>query len=466
MTDSTTSLQLVWLRNDLRLHDQPALYHASLQGPVVACYAITPDQWQSHEDSPAKMGLACDLLQSWSQQAQTLNIPLKIIQAQRFAQLPQALVHLAKELNAKDLWWNAEYPLNENRRDQAVRQACEPAGIAVHEQHGDVIMPPGSVTNGSGGAYQVFTPFAKRWRSLIRSSDLTPWPRPKKQPPLAITGDSIPSFGGPYREDLWPSKHATIQRRLTTFCARKALEYGESRDIPSQPGTSTLSPYLALGAIGIRTCLAQIVSNQGPDGLHCHWVTELIWREFYRHLIASQPGLSMGRCFRPDGEAVRWAQPNHFAAWQKGQTGVPIVDAGMRQLQQTGWMHNRVRMITAAFLSKLLLIDWHLGEQHFMNLLIDGDFASNNGGWQWSASVGADAAPYFRIFNPYRQAERFDPNGEYVRKFVPELAHLPGKRIHQPSDQDRHGGGYPAPIIDYKLARAQALAAFAEAFKR
>ena len=457
--------QLVWLRNDLRTNDNPALYHASKSGPVVACFAVCEQQWQAHDDAPAKLGLARALLQEWANDADKLGIALKIITAPTFADVPQALLKLASKLGVQGVWWNKEYALNEQRRDQAVRAACEANELQVHEYDGDVVLAPGTVTNGSGGMYQVFTPFSKRWRQVVTDAELTPLPRPSKQTPLAIKNDKIPAFGGDFRADLWPPERDIIQHSLHQFCSEKISDYSDARDIPAHRGTSLISPYLTLGALGIRHCLEQVKKDQGPDGFHGQWVTELIWREFYRHLMAARPDISMGKCFRPDGEKVQWAKPEHLPAWQAGKTGVPIVDAGMRQLLQTGWMHNRVRMIVAAFLSKLMLIDWHLGEQHFMAHLIDGDFASNNGGWQWSASVGADAAPYFRIFNPYRQAERFDPNGDYVRRFVPELKSLSGKQIHQPSAQQCRALDYPLPIIDYKKARAMAMEVFAQAFK-
>ena len=466
MAKLPSNAQLVWLRNDLRLNDNPVLYHARKAGPVVACFAVCEQQWQSHHDAPAKLGLAQALLQEWATDADKLGIALKIIHAPTFKDAPAAITNLASKLGVAGVWWNREYPLNELRRDQAVRQACEDLNLEVHEFDGDVVLPPGSVSNGSGGMYQVFTPFAKRWRQVVTSTELKPFARPTKQTPLAIKGDKIPTFGGNYRADLWPAQRDKIQRNLRLFCSQKFTDYPDARDIPAHRGTSLISPYLALGAVGIRHCFEQVQKDQGADGFHGQWVTELIWREFYRHLVAARPELSMGRCFRPDGEYVKWAKPEYFSAWQQGQTGVPIVDAGMRQLLQTGWMHNRVRMIVAAFLSKLMLVDWHLGEQHFMAHLIDGDFASNNGGWQWSASVGADAAPYFRIFNPYRQAERFDPNGDYVRRFVPELTSLNAKQIHQPSAQQCRQLGYPLPIIDYKMARATAMDVFAQAFKR
>ncbi|BFM09480.1 cryptochrome/photolyase family protein [Halioxenophilus aromaticivorans] len=465
MAKLPSNAQLVWLRNDLRLNDNPALYHASTAGPVVACFAVCEKQWQEHRDAPAKLGLAQALLTAWAEDAEKLGIVLKIVHAPMFSDAPKAITALAQEIGAQGVWWNKEYPLNEMRRDKAVRQACEQADLAVHEYDGDVVLAPGTVTNGSGDMYQVFTPFSKRWRQVVTEAELSSCPRPGKQTPLKVKGDSIPGFGGEYRADLWPAQRDKIQRNLHNFCSEKLAEYSDTRDIPAHRGTSLISPYLALGALGIRHCIEQVQKDQGPDGFHGQWVTELIWREFYRHLMAAKPRLSMGKCFRPDGEKVQWAKPEYFEDWRQGKTGVPIVDAGMRQLLQTGWMHNRVRMIVAAFLSKLMLVDWHLGEQHFMAHLIDGDFASNNGGWQWSASVGADAAPYFRIFNPYRQAEKFDPNGDYVRKFVPELQSITDKKIHQPSEQQCRALGYPLPIINYKVARSTAMDVFAKAFK-
>ncbi|WP_317932466.1 cryptochrome/photolyase family protein [Halioxenophilus sp. WMMB6] len=460
------SRQLVWLRSDLRLADNPALFRAHQAGAVIACFALTPGQWRAHHDSPAKLGLAHDLLSHLAEALAARNIPLKIISVPDYAQLPKALVALAAELGAEAIWCNREYPLNEVRRDQAVAAACQAAGLGFNVLEGDLVLAPGQVVTGQGQMFQVFTPFARRWRQVLTSAAWQCLPAPKKQPAVAVVNDPIPTFGGGYRRDLWPAKPRQIAGRLAAFCDHSLVDYEVARDFPAHKGTALLSPYLALGAVSARQCLAEVEARHGPDGLAGQWLTELIWREFYRHLLYARPDISRGKSFKVAGDDVRWADSGLFERWCRGQTGVPIVDAGMRQLLRSGWMHNRLRMITAAFLSKLMLIDWHLGEAYFMSRLIDGDFASNNGGWQWSASVGADAAPYFRIFNPYRQAERFDPNGDFVRRFVPELASLTGKAIHQPSAEQCRQLGYPLPIIHYQLAREQALAVFAEAFKR
>jgi deoxyribodipyrimidine photo-lyase len=234
-------------------------------------------------------------------------------------------------------------------------------------------------------------------------------------------------------------------------------------------GTSRLSPYLAVGVVTARQCLrAAIDANRGRlDRGHPGpraWIDELIWREFYRHVLVGFPRVSMNRAFRPETEPLPWRQDERqFKAWCQGRTGVPIVDAAMRQLQQEGWMHNRLRMIVAMYLAKDLFIDWRRGERHFMHHLIDGDLASNNGGWQWAASTGTDAAPYFRVFNPHRQSRRYDPEGLFIRRYVPELRELDSGSIHDPSAIDRRDFsrlGYPAPLCDHGQARRQVISAF------
>jgi deoxyribodipyrimidine photo-lyase len=257
---------------------------------------------------------------------------------------------------------------------------------------------------------------------------------------------------------------AAAQRRLATFLDDTLRRYAQDRDRPGVDGTSRLSPYLRFGAISVRECvhsaLAAARRNRGTaSGAH-KWVDELIWREFYIGLLAEHPRVLRG-AFRAEFECVRWnVAPGDFSAWCEGRTGYPLVDAAMRQLNQTGWVHNRARMVAASFLTKDLLIDWRRGEQVFMQHLIDGEPASNNGGWQWSASTGTDAQPYFRIFNPVAQGERFDPDGRYVRRYVPELRDLSDRVVHRPWDASPPPAGYPAPIVDHADRRVLAVARY------
>ena len=263
-------------------------------------------------------------------------------------------------------------------------------------------------------------------------------------------------------------------QRLRSFCREQVQDYQLQRDLPAVAGTSCLSPYLALGVLSPRQCFNRLLAEcpallENTDGGAFTWLNELIWREFYRHLLVAYPRLCRHRPFIDWTDGVIWNHSEQqLIAWQQGRTGYPIVDAAMRQLNETGWMHNRLRMISASFLVKDLLIDWRHGERYFMSQLLDGDLAANNGGWQWAASTGTDAAPYFRIFNPTTQGERFDSNGAFIRRWLPELAGVPDSDIHQPwrwAQRQQQHLDYPLPLVDHKLARLATLAAF-EAAKR
>jgi deoxyribodipyrimidine photo-lyase len=271
-------------------------------------------------------------------------------------------------------------------------------------------------------------------------------------------------------QQQWPTGEDEAHDRLNDFIDEDVSQYHTQRDFPDLDATSHLSVYLALGTLTTRQCLQGLLSSEQQtiellsevqgEGKLC-WLNELVWRDFYRHILVAFPKVSMGKPFKDITDLLPWKGNNQdFESWCAGKTGVPIVDAAMRQLNTTGWMHNRLRMVVAMFLTKHLQIDWRLGEAYFYSRLADADLASNNGGWQWSASTGVDAVPYFRIFNPYRQAERFDPKGDFVRKYVKELAAIQGKAIHQPSKQVANQFSYPAPIVDLKLAAEHTKALF------
>lgn len=449
-------MQLVWFRNDLRLADNPALAAACASGePVKALVCLTPAQWAEHNESSARLNYWCARLDWLEAQLSAAGIELIRLNLQRFADCPGAVRLLAQAQGCTALHFNYEYPLNERNRDREVCEQLDAQGVRAHGYHGDLIIPPGQVVTGQGTPFKVFTPFSKAWLKCLLLRDHAPLPSP-----LRSEHDIPADVGGVQGvfEHTCPVTDEALYDRLHQFVTEQEPDYQRLRDFPARHATSGLSPALTIGALSARQCLAAL--RQASDHDHWQqstWLNELIWREFYRHLLVSFPGLSRLEPFRPETEArITWQQNDVlFEAWKAGETGFPIVDAAMKQLLATGWMHNRLRMIVASFLTKLLRVDWRKGEAFFMSQLVDGDFASNLGGWQWSASTGADAAPYFRIFNPQLQSERFDPKGEFLAEWLPELRHLEPKARHKPGAGQRDGR--PAPIIDYKKARQATL---------
>lgn len=474
-----TTRPLVWFRSDLRVRDQTALFHACREATrgVVGVFTVCPEQWREHDWADVKVEFVLRNLKTLREGLAARNVPLRVLTFPTFAGAAGALLRLAEETGCDALYFNREYEVNEARRDAAVTAAFEASGRRVRAYTDAVVLSPGDVLTQGGGWYTVFSPYKRRWRERYaeHAGDGTSvLGLPKKQAEMASESDDVPAEVAGFdlsrgRADLWAAGEGHAAERLGKFVDGRIATYKDRRDIPSVNGTSTLSPYLALGVIGPRTCVAAAVEANGGDvnGANAGaagWLDELIWREFYKHLLVAFPRLCMGRAFRPEMDAVAWSEDAAaFDAWCEGRTGYPIVDAGMRQLRQTGWMHNRLRMITAMFLTKDLLINWRWGERFFMRHLVDGDLAANNGGWQWSASTGTDAQPYFRIFNPTTQGEKFDPEGAFIRKFVPELAGVAGKAVHEPHGGGgllRSIGGYPRPIVDHKAARERTLAAF------
>lgn len=459
--------QLVWLRSDLRIHDNMALASAMAAGPTVACFVLSPLQWRKHDVGDVRIAFLHRTLRELARDLAELRVPLKLVVAEQFSDVPAALVALIKQIAAAGLHFNAEYPLNERKRDSRVIRAAEQLGCAVHSFDGSVVRVPGSVLTASGDPYTVFTPFKRRWLAELGGA-LAQTPTPQAQRSPGIQSDAVPQqidgVDSMLHAQLWPGGEQVALQRLTAFCKGAVMDYHGQRDLPAQPGTSSLSPYLSLGALSPRRCFAAAGVSSAADYAALDegpavWLSEVIWREFYRHVIAQFPHVSQHQPFKRKMKPVAWRHDEtDFAAWCRGETGYPIVDAAQRQLLATGWMHNRLRMISAMFLTKHLLIDWRWGEAHFMRELVDGDFASNNGGWQWSASTGTDAAPYFRIFNPITQAKRFDGAGEFIHAWVPELRGLTGKALLEPWNVAGHD--YPTPIVDHRFARERALAAF------
>ncbi|MEQ8858172.1 MAG: deoxyribodipyrimidine photo-lyase [Pseudomonadales bacterium] len=459
---------LVWFRNDLRVDDNPALHHAMEHGEAIAAFCFCNAQWRDHDVGDNRLAFLLDNLHALAADLRELGVPLRTITEPWFDDLPDRLLNLAERVDADGISFNEEYPLNERVRDSKVTRAFEGAGRTVTVHHAGTVQPPGTVLTGEDEPYTVFTPFKKRWLSQIDNSHTAPLPRPDPQTRPDIDDSDLPEqTDGVPRDRVaqrWPAGAAEARRRLDDFADERIVRYHDDRDFPAVDGTSSLSPYLSVGSLSARQCLATAVENNGgklsggKEGIRT-WIDELIWRDFYRHVIAQFPHVSRRQAFRREYDRVPWRNaPDELEAWKEGRTGYPLVDAAMRQLAKTGWMHNRLRMVTAMFLTKHLLIDWRQGERHFMEQLVDGDFAANNGGWQWSASTGTDAAPYFRIFNPHTQAKRFDPKGEFIRRMVPELAEAPDKAVFDPEGNATEG--YPRPIVAHKHARQRALDTF------
>ncbi|HCW90207.1 MAG TPA: deoxyribodipyrimidine photo-lyase [Marinobacter sp.] len=459
--------QLVWFRNDLRTGDNPALTAACKENqPVRACFVVTPGQWQIHDWSPARIRFVIDHANALAEPLARLGIPLDFLEAGDFRKTNRILADYCRDHQVQAVHINEEYGVNERRRDKEIAARLRQNGIGFHSYRDQCIAPVGSVLTQQNEPYSVFTPFSRRWHSGVAETGPSPWPAPapvaapvranrydKRLPGLEQAPPALVDTG-----------EAAAHHRLAAFVHEQAGNYKDQRDLPGQPGTSLLSPYLANGVLSGTQCLVAAQQAQGAasnqQGLST-WVNELAWRDFYIHILYHYPRVSMHRAFKPETEHLVWNAPGDaFNAWRAGQTGIPLVDAGMRQLNATGWMHNRVRMVTAMFLTKNLFIDWRLGEQYFMSRLVDGFLASNNGGWQWSASTGTDAAPYFRVFNPVTQSERFDPQGDYIRQWVPELAGLDNKRIHDPGRGGALPKGYPRAIVDLKESRKEAIARF------
>ena len=466
--------QLVWLRSDLRTSDNTALAAAMNAGPTVALYLITPGQWHSHDEAACKVDFWLRNLAQLSGRLAELNVPLLIRSVDDWAGVPSLIAELCRQHAIDTVHINDEYGVNEKRRDEAVADSLAGTGTELRRHLDQLLFAPGTITTLAGDCFKVFSQFRKV--CYVRLTQALPAcvPVPKPQAPMALGSDPVPEstegFARPsdYLRSLWPAGEEFARRRLAMFAADDLADYQRRRDLPAEPGTSQLSPYLAAGVISPRQCLhAALAANRGEfDGGNqgaVTWINELLWREFYKHILVGYPRVSMGRAFRRETEALPWRHaPEELEAWQQGRTGLPIIDAAMRQLLATGWMHNRLRMITAMFLSKNLLIDWREGERWFMRHLIDGDLAANNGGWQWSASTGTDSVPYFRLFNPISQSGRFDPEGLFLRRWLPELGSLGSREIHNPA---KLGGlfttlDYPAPVLDLPASRERVMTAF------
>jgi deoxyribodipyrimidine photo-lyase len=471
---------LVWLRRDLRLADNTALWTAAESGAEVVCaFVLDPAQLRGERTGAPLVAAFFDALGDLRARLRERGSDLALLEGDAVAELGA----LAARLQLDTLVYAEDVEPAARVRDAAVAAAFRACGRGVVAVRDHALYWAGDVRQASGKPYTVFTPYKRRWLERLAADPRPPLPSQSLAAARFLSRETIgstraipaPEAYGRRREPGFPLvTEGEAARLLARFCAGPIAAYERERNVPALDATSHLSPHLRAGTIGIRTCVAAAVNAGGIGGASAAlgaqtWLAELIWRDFYLQILANFPHVA-DEPFLGAARAIPWRRAGEdFAAWCEGRTGYPLVDAAMIQLNTTGWMHNRLRMVVASFLTKHLLIDYRRGERYFERHLADADLASNNGGWQWAASTGTDAAPYFRVFNPTLQSERFDPGGAFIRAMLPQLAALPDEYVHAPERlpelEARRigfslGRDYPAPIVEHAFARTRALAAF------
>jgi len=459
----TDDLSLVWFRRDLRLEDNPAWAGATAESSTVLALFVLDRRLLGPSGSARKERLFGDL-RALQDRLRELGGDLLI----RTGDPADVVPAVAAEFSAASVYVNLDVSPFATRRDTAVQAALESRGVRWCANWGTLVHRPGEVRTAAGGLSQVFTPFHRAWARTPWSA----WPEPGTATVMSVAGEAIAEVGTyPFVSDqhgdaVMPGEHGAFARLLAAV--ERADRYDDDRNTPSIHGTSELSADLKFGTLSPRT-VARVVGESTPG--RSALVRQLAWRDWYAHLLHATPSL-VDSPMKPQYAGLAWLDDDSgFTAWTQGRTGFPFVDAGMRQLLATGWMHNRVRMVTASFLVKNLLIDWRRGEQYFRHVLVDADVSQNVGNWQWVAGTGPDASPYNRIFNPVLQGQRFDPEGNYIRTWVPELAGLAAPSVHEPwtigplelvAAGITLGEDYPSPIVDLGASRQRALAAYGE----
>jgi deoxyribodipyrimidine photo-lyase len=467
----------VWLRRDLRLDDNAALWHAcATSDAIVPVFVLDPALLRGERAGTPIVQFFFDALTALRADLRTRGSDLALLEGEAHKEIPR----LARRLDAQAVFYNEDYEPSALVRDATVTRALNAAGVTVHASLDHVYYGADDIVKDDGDPYTVFTPYRRRWRVRRDEDRRVPFPSAREaRKRLLPAADIGVSRAVPAPEDYGhatspgnPAAGERVAERIFTAFLRDRIEaYETNRNVPAIDGTSALSPHLRAGTIGIRRCV-EATSAAGAGVGPRTWVDELIWRDFYQQILRNFPRVA-SEPFRPAAASIVWRDDEaEWRAWADGETGYPIVDAAMRQLNTTGWMHNRLRMIAASFLTKHLLIDYRRGERYFELHLADADLAANNGGWQWSASTGTDAVPYFRFFNPVLQGKRFDPDGRFVRRMIPQLARVPDAYVHDPWTMPPliaaeascvAGRDYPAPIVDHAVARERALAVFGAA---
>lgn len=430
-------VNIFWFRRDLRLHDNAALYHALREGlPVLPIFIFDKNILDDLEDrSDSRVTFIHRTITELQESLRDISSGLEV-----FHDVPaDVFTGLMRKYRIQRVFANHDYEQYALDRDRQIKTLLGEKDIPFLTFKDQVIFEKNEVVKDDGSPYVVFTPYARKWRSLLTEFYLKPYPADKYFTFFAASrGTDIPSLAS---MGFTPGKHDIPPPEVSE---KELHAYARDRDYPARDGTSRIGIHLRFGTVSIRALVKKAMA--GSD----IFLNELIWREFYQMILWHFPHVNRGEAFRKEYDNIPWRNDeNEFRRWCEGSTGYPIVDAGMRQLNETGFMHNRVRMITASFLSKHLLVDWRWGESYFAQKLLDYEFASNNGGWQWAAGSGCDAAPYFRIFNPALQTKKFDPKLEYVRRWVLELDSF----------------GYPLPVVDHEFARKRCLEVYSKAIK-
>ena len=465
---------LCWFRDDLRLADNPALAAAHASGrPLVLIYILDDSSLESRPLGGASRWWLDKSLRSLSERIAAKGGKLILSKGQA----ETVIAEVVARTGACAVYWNRRYG-PARKIDERIKAALKRDGVEAHSFNGSLLVEPFALKTGSGGDFKVFTPFWKALQASITIPDPAPEPRTLAAGPKLASDDIAAWDLHPSKPDwstgfsaMWTPGELRARMRLREFLAGPVSGYTDGRNMPAQDSTSRLSPYMHFGEISPhqvwRAARHAEESGEASPREVQKFLSEIAWRDFSHYLLYHDP--EMGRLsWRRQFEAVEWRNgtKTELEAWKRGQTGYPIIDAGMRQLWTTGWMHNRVRMIVASFFAKDLLVHWRKGEEWFWDTLVDADEANNANGWQWTAGTGADAAPYFRVFNPVLQGEKFDPEGAYVREWVPELAKLPPRWIHHPWEAPavvltsagvKLGDTYPQPIVDHDFARKRAL---------
>jgi len=430
-----------WIRRDLRLTDNAALHAALEAGSVLPIFILDP---AFASQSPRRTNFLCEGLHALDRDLRERGSYLLI----RTGKPLDVLQKLVEETKADAIFAEEDFTPYARKRDLEIEHH-----LPLHLVNGQTVHHPNAVLKSDGKPYTVYTPYSKAWKAKL-PANLNLYPAPEKiNTPFIIMNEHLPPFKV---NPLFPAGEKEALVRLEEFLYKRIYEYSDNRNRMDLDGTSSLSPYLRFGMLGLRQAVSvarQAMGEKRGAGAEV-WLNELIWREFYIQILYHFPYVAK-TAFNPSLANIPWRNDEaEFQAWKEGRTGVPIVDAAMRQLKEIGWMHNRARMIVASYLVKDLLIDWRWGEAWFMENLLDGDIAANNGGWQWTAGTGTDAAPYFRVFNPVLQSAKFDPNGDYIRTWVRELRGVDAKNIHAPWEKGIKVKGYPErPIIERNKER-------------